>query len=275
MTSRVAFLAAALWLTAASLEAQWPNRIPADAPRTPDGEVDVDAPAPRTADAKPDLSGVWRAGGSSYARGRPTGFSQPGSDVFEAVSLRLLPFVGAPLTDYGQTILKEREATNARGNPRGLCLPVGIMQLHIAAVPARYVQTSRELVILYEGNGERREIFIDGRSMPANDPQPWWNGYSVGRWEGDELVVETTHFRDGGWLDGVGYPLTDAARITERFRRTSYGRMEIDITIDDRKAYLRPIKVRRNQALMVNGDLIESVCLENNHFPPSPDRGKR
>ena len=272
---RAVSLTAALLLFVASVEAQWPRQAPADAPRTADGEIDVDAPAPRTSDGKPDLSGVWRAGGSSYARGRLTGFSQPGSDVFEAVSLRILPFVGTPLTDYGQTILREREATNARDNPRGLCLPVGIMQLHIAAVPARYVQTPRELVILYEGNGERREIYTDGRSIPVNDPQPWWNGYSVGRWEDDELVVETTHFRDGGWLDGVGYPLTDAARITERFRRTSYGRMEIDITIDDRKAYLRPIKVRRNQALMVEGDLIESVCLENNHFPPPPDRGKR
>jgi len=268
-------LVAALLLFVASVEAQWPRQAPADAPRTADGEIDVDAPAPRTSDGKPDLSGIWRGGGSSYARGRLTAFSQPASDVFEAVSLRILPFVGTPLTDYGQTILKEREATNARDNPRGLCLPIGIMQLHIAGGPARYVQTPRELVILYEGNGERREIFTDGRSMPANDPQPWWNGYSVGRWEDDELVVETTHFRDGGWLDGVGYPLTDAARITERFRRTSYGRMEIDITIDDRKAYLRPIKVRRNQALMVEGDLIESVCLENNHFPPPPDRGKR
>jgi hypothetical protein len=129
-------------------------------------------------------------------------------------------------------------------------------------------------VILYEGNGERREIFTDGRPMPKDNPQPWWNGYSVGRWEGDVLIVETTHFRDGGWLDTAGNPLTDAATITERIRRPSYGRMEIDITIDDRKAYLMPVKIRRNQALMVDADLIESVC-ENNHFPPPPDRGKR
>lgn len=272
---RVGVLATVLLVTVTSLQAQWPALIPSDAPRTPDGEVDVDAPAPRTANGTPDLSGVWGAGGSSYARGRPTGFSAPAPDVFEAIGLRYLPFVGAPLTDYGQALLRAREATDARDNPRGLCLPVGIMQLHIAALPARYVQTPRELVILYEGNGERREIFTDGRSLPANDPQPWWNGYSVGRWEGDVLMVETTHFRDGGWLDAVGHPLTDAAKVTERFRRPSYGRMEIDITIEDRKAYLRPIRVRRNQALVTNGDLIESVCLENNHFPPPPDRGRR
>ena len=249
-----------------SLPAQWPARALAD--------VNLDAPAPRTTDGRPDLSGVWRAGGSSYAIGQKTGFSYPGPDVFESVGLRVLPFAGAPLNDFGEALRNARAAAQGRDNPRGLCLPVGIMQLHIAALPARYVQTPRELVIVYEENSQRREIFTDGRSAPRNNPQPWWNGYSVGRWDGDVLVVETTNFRDDGWLDTAGNPLTDAATVTERFRRPSYGRMEIDITIDDRKAYLRPFTVRRNQALMVEGDLIESVC-ENNHFPPAPDRGKR
>jgi hypothetical protein len=266
-------LVAALFIFVASVEAQWPRQAATDAPRGPDGEFDLDAPAPRTSDGKPDLSGVWRGGGNS--RAQRGGFSSPGPDVFESVGLRVLPFVGAPLNDYGEALRNAREAAQGRDNPRGLCLPVGIVQLHIAALPARYVQTPRELVIIYEGNSERREIFIDGRSTPRNNPQPWWSGYSAGRWNGDVLVVETTNFRDGGWLDAVGNPLTDAARVTERFRRPSYGRMEIDITIDDRKAYLRPFTVRRNQALMVDGDLIESVCLENNHFPPPPDRGKR
>jgi hypothetical protein len=265
----------AVILSITALDAQWPRRVPPHAPLTPAGDVDLDAPAPRTADGKPDLSGVWRGGGGTVGPDGPTGFSQPGPDVYRAVGLRVLPYMGAPLTAYGEALLRARERTNARDNPRGLCLPVGIVQLHLAALPARYVLTPRELVILYEGNGERREIFIDGRTMPGNDPQPWWNGYSIGRWEGDVLVVDTTHFRDDGWLDGVGNPLTDAATITERFRRPSYGRMEIDITIEDRKAYLRPFTVRLNQALMVDGHLIESVCLENNHFPPHPDRGKR
>jgi hypothetical protein len=114
-------------------------------------------------------------------------------------------------------------------------------------------------------NGERREIFTDGRSLPAGDPQPWWNGYSIGRWEGDVLVVETTHFRDGGWLDMAGNPLTDAGRVVERFRRPSYGRMEIDITVDDRKAYEAPFTVRWNQRLAADTNLIEFVC-ENNRF---------
>ena len=259
----------------ASLEAQWPSRAASDVPRTADGEPDLDAPTPRTAEGKPDLSGVWRPGGPSFAVGRRTGFSIPGPGISETRGLWVVPYVGVARTDDGEELFKQRQATNSRDNPRGLCLPVGIMQLHLSAHPARYIQTTRELLILYEGNSERREIFTDGRSLPTNDAQPWWSGYSVGRWEGDVLVVLTTHFRDGGWLDVAGNPLTDAARITERFRRTSYGRMEVDITIDDPKAYLKPFTVRWNQRLWPDFEMIESVCLENNHFPPAPDRGKR
>jgi len=175
--------------------------------------------------------------------------------------------VGLPLSDYGETLLKARQAADGRDNPRSHCRPMGFMQLHMLGSPAKYFQTPRELVILYEANSERREIFTDGRPLPNDSPQPWWNGYSVGRWDGDTLVVETTHFRDGGWLDMAGTPLTDAARVTERFRRPAYGLMEIDITIDDAKAFRRPFTVRWNQSLMVDQDLIESVCLENNHFP--------
>ena len=255
---RVLSLVTALVLSVTALEAQWPRQLPSDVPRTATGELDLDAPTPRTADGKPDLSGLWRAGARAA-------FSRPGPGVSEISGLWVIPFVGIPRTEYGEAIFKERQGSYSRDNPRGLCLPVGILQLHISMLPARYIQTPRELVILYEGNGERRDIFTDGRTHPENDPQPWWNGYSVGRWEGDTLVVDTSHFRDGGWLDMPGNPLTDAARITERFRRTAFGRMEIDITVMDPKAYLRPFTVRWNQSLMVDQDLIESVC-ENNRY---------
>jgi len=122
-------------------------------------------------------------------------------------------------------------------------------------------------VILYEGNAGMRQIFTDGRPLPKNDPQPWWYGYSVGHWEGDTLVVETTGLRDGGWLDIDGSPQTDAAKITERFRRLNYGTMKIDVTIDDPKAYTAPFSVRVNQKLMVDdrvdAELIEFICAEN------------
>jgi hypothetical protein len=129
------------------------------------------------------------------------------------------------------------------------------------------VQTPGLLLILYEGNSGVRQIFTDGRPLPDNDPQPWWYGYSRGRWEGDTLVVETTGLRDGGWLDIWGSPLTDAAKITERFRRLSYGVLKIDVTIDDPKAYTKPFSVRVNQRIMPEGELIEFICNENNKAP--------
>lgn len=115
-----------------------------------------------------------------------------------------------------------------------------------------------------------RQIFTDGRPSPPRDAQPWWNGYSVGHWEGDDLVVITTNFRDGGWLDLIGSPLSDAATITERFRRTSYAQMEIDVTVEDSKIYTRPFSVRLYQALLLGDQLIEYVCLENQRFHPPP-----
>jgi hypothetical protein len=111
-----------------------------------------------------------------------------------------------------------------------------------------------------------RQIFTDGRSIPTDDPQPWWYGYSVGRWEDDTLVVETAGFRDDGWLDVFGTPLTNAAKVTERIRRPSYGRMEIDVTVDDPKVYTRPWTVRVNQKIMPDQELLEFVCLENQRF---------
>jgi hypothetical protein len=143
---------------------------------------------------------------------------------------------------------------------------MGIMQFHTQGAPRKIVQTPDVLVILYEASMGIRQIFTDGRSLPEDDPQPWWYGYSVGRWEEDTLVVETTGFRDDGWLDVFGTPLTEAATLTERFRRVSYGRMEIDITVDDPKAYTQPWTVRVNQQIMPEQELLEFVCLENQRF---------
>jgi hypothetical protein len=279
--SRAVAVAAALFVSIAALQAQWPARGPANAPLAADGAIDLDAPPPRAGDGKPDLSGTWLGGARDYVApirtpdgtvirtGGPTGFSYPGRDVAYTAGVYIAPLFVFRRTAYGEELYNARQATNSRDNPRGLCLPMGIVQLHTSAGAARYVQTPRVLLILYEMNGERREIFTDGRPLPANDPQPWWNGYSVGRWEGDVLVVETTHFRDGGWLDMAGNPLTDAGKITERFRRTSYGRMEINITIDDDKAYEAPFTVRWNQRLADDTNLIEFVC-ENNRFGRQP-----
>jgi hypothetical protein len=276
--SRAITVIAALFVSVTSLHAQWPARGPADAPLTADGEINLDAPTARSSTGNPDLSGTWGGGGRDYVApirtpdgtvirtGGPTGFSYPGRDVAYTAGIYIAPLFVFRRTPYGDELYNARRANDSKDNPRGLCLPMGIVQLHTSAGVARYVQTPKALLILYEVNGERREIFTDGRPLPANDPQPWWNGYSVGRWEGDVLVAETTHFRDGGWLDMAGNPLTDVGRIVERFRRPSYGRMEIDITVDDQKAYEAPFTVRWNLRLAADTNLIESVCAENNRF---------
>jgi hypothetical protein len=262
-----ACLAAALALFVPSLSAQWAKYPTPNVPKNTGGQADMNAAAPRTADGKPDFSGMWRGGGG-FGRGRGAAPEAPpaGPPVAGFASVGQNIKEGLPFTDYGRELLKTRQAGNSKDNPEANCLPMGIIQLHTQGAPRKFIHTPREIVILYEASSERREIFIDGRSLPSDDPQPWWNGYSVGHWEGDTLVVETVQFRDGGWLDINGSPLTDAGKVTERIRRPTFGRMEIDITIEDKKAYTKPFTVRVNQQLMLDEELIEFICLENQRF---------
>jgi hypothetical protein len=172
-----------------------------------------------------------------------------------------------PLRPGAADLLKKRKDENSKDNPDAHCLPMGLMQFHLHPQPRKIIQTPALIVILYEGNAGIRQIFTDGRSLPNNDPQPWWYGYSIGKWDGDTLVVETSGFRDDGWLDIWGSPLTDAAKMTERFRRVNYGVMEIDVTIDDPKAYTKPFTVRVNHRVIVDNEMIEFICNENNKDP--------
>jgi hypothetical protein len=138
------------------------------------------------------------------------------------------------------------------------------MQLNTHSQPRKIVHTKDVMVIAYEPNYGLRWVFTDGRTLPPAEAQPFWYGYSVGRWDGDDLVVETRGLRDEGWLDVNGSPFTDQARITERFRRVNYGRVEIDVTVEDPKAYTKPFTVRVNWRLYPDGELIEFICNENN-----------
>ena len=252
---------AALAATTAA-RAQWPEFPSPDVPRTADGEVDPDGPVPLMADGHPDLSGLWT--GRS-----PFGQSEEANDGPPLASFR---YIGAniegglPFQPWAKELYDERVAAGSGDNPEAHCLPMGNLQFHTQGAPRKYVQSPTLLVILYEASMGIRQIFTDGRPSPDNDPQPWFYGYSTGQWEGDELVVTTTSFREGEWLDIDGTPLTDAATITERFRRRSFGRMEIDITVDDPKAFTEPWTVRVNQSIMLDQELIEFVCLENQRF---------
>ena len=258
-------VAAALACWPPAVSAQWPKYPTPRVPKDAAGRPNPDAPAPRTADGRPDFSGLWRgitAPPGVRPRQPPPG---PAIAVYREVGQNLPE--GLPVTPYGLDLLKQRLATDGRQNPQARCLPMGIVQLHLQGAPRKFVQTPAVTAILYEAAGETRQIFTDGRTLPPPEAQPWWNGYSVGRWEGDDLVVTTTRFRDGGWLDLIGSPLTDAGTITERFRRPTFARMEIDITVDDPKAYTRPFTVRGYQELMLDDALIEFVC-DNQRFTP-------
>ena len=261
LTALVAFSA----LLSVTVSAQWPPFLRPDVPRAADGSPDLSAPAPRLASGKPDFSGVWES--RIPPSGRLGGPMLP--SIGEAPPVATFPNIGAnmkegvPYTPWAAELRKQRMATFSKDNPDANCLPLGFMQLHTHSQPRKIVQTKDDIVIMYEANAGLRQIFTDGRPLPANDPQPWWDGYSVGRWDGDTLVVESMGFRDDGWLDVNGSYFGSTTRVTERFRRVNYGRMEVDVTIEDPKAYTRPFTVRVNFRLIPDQQLIEFVCNEN------------
>ncbi|MBV9504263.1 MAG: hypothetical protein JO323_04570 [Acidobacteriia bacterium] len=261
-------IAAAIFCS--TLAAQWPAHPTPDVPRKPDGKPNLEAPTPRTADGKPDLSGIWenlrRNAGGQAAGAQAAGQAAGGTPLatFRDVGSGLKD--GLPLQPWAAELKKQRMAQNSKDNPDARCLPMGLMQFHMHPQPRKIIQTPGLVLILYEANDGIRQIFTDGRPLPR-DPEPWWYGYSVGHWEGDTLVVETTGLRDGGWLDINGSPQTDAAKFTERFRRVNFGSLEVEITIDDPKAYTKPFTVKVTQRLTPDTDLIEFICQENDDSP--------
>jgi hypothetical protein len=153
-------------------------------------------------------------------------------------------------------------AANGKDDPASRCLPRGVVKGHTTPLFRKIVQVPGLLVVLNEANASYRQIFTDDRALPE-DPNPSWNGYSSAKWEGDVLVVRTNGFRDGLWLDRSGSPMTDAARMTERYRRVDYGKLEIELTVDDPKAYSKPWTVMLNQFIVLDTELLDYICLEN------------
>ena len=264
-----------------SLAAQWPAYVPPGTPKTADGKPNLDAPAPRTADGKPDFTGIWNNGFGAvggFGRGRGAGpASAQGSGAASPTLAETTPPLatffnvgagfpdGLPFQPWAKAELDRRRADNDKDNPDAHCLPMGLLQFHEHVQPRKIVQTKDLVVIIYEANYGLRQIFLDGRKLPDNDPTPWWYGYSVGHWEGDTLVVETTNLRDGGWLDIWGSPLTDKAKITERYTRPKFGQLIIDVTntIDDPKTITRPLTFTQPNTLTPDGDLLEYFCTDN------------
>jgi hypothetical protein len=258
--------------------AQWPAYPWRGAPRTSTGQPDLTAPAPRTADGKPDLSGIWdngrntggqRGGGARGAAATPAppasptpGGANTGPPNATFFNVGAGFSEGLPFQPWAAELVKKRMADNSKDNPDAHCLPMGFMQFHTHSQPRKIIQTPDVIIMIYEANSGLRQIFTDGRPLPDKDAEPWWYGYSVGKWEGDTLVVETTGFIDNIWLDVRGSPLTSAGKVIERFRRVNYGNLEIEITVDDPKAYTKPWTVKVNQRLFPDSELIEFICEE-------------
>jgi hypothetical protein len=210
VTPRWIVCVAALFIPA-TLLAQWPAVRSASAPRTADGRVDLLASAPRTPDGRPDLSGIWDKGllpGEAPPPGLFSGIgpSQAFRDLQAAVSGEL------PMLPWAVQLKAARFGQNSKDHPDAHCLPLHPIQLHLHPQPRKIIQTPALVVMLYEANDGRREIFLDGRSLPSGDVQPWWYGYSVGRWDGDTLVVESTGFKDQTGIDAPAPPASDSAR---------------------------------------------------------------
>ena len=237
-------------LAVAPASAQWLNYPTPGTPRLPDGKANMSAPTPRAPDGHPDLTGVWSGAGPMYryniAQDLQAGDVQP----------------------WAHALFLQRLLDSRKDSPLARCLPVSA-PYHNFFNLTQFVQTPALLVMMYESpNSPHRTIYTDGRPLPA-DPNPAWFGYSVGRWEGDTLVVSSAGFNDRAWLDSAGHPQTESLRLTERIRRRDFGHMDFETTIDDPKVFTKPFTITSERLLVPDTDVLEDVCeneKDQHHF---------
>lgn len=261
-----------LGLSMMCVDAQWLNYPAPGTPRARDGKPNLSAPPPHLANGKPDLSGVWMVeppapGEMERKVGDLSTFVVPGDDprTFSPYFFDILADFkpeDKPLRPEALPAFQLRARNYGKDHPGGRCLPMGIPGTELIGVPFKMVQTPGLVVILNEQDYTYRQIYTDGRPLPV-DPQPAWQGYSIGRWVGDTLVVQTLGFNDKAWLDAIGHTHSEALRVEERFSRRDFGHMELQITIDDPKTYTKPFSIKVNQLLVPDSDVIETVCAEN------------
>jgi hypothetical protein len=239
---RVRLAASLLFIGAAY--GQWLSYPTPGIPRTPDGKPNLAASTPKTADGKPDFSGIWKAPNGRYL------FNLAADMKPEDV----------PFQPWAAALFAQRQENLAKDRPTGICIPHGVPDaMAVAGYPFKIVHFPDLVVILYEEMTHYRQIFTDGRKLPE-DPQPTLVGYSIGRYEGDTLVVDTAGFNDRSWLDDPGHPHTESLHVIERFRRKDFGHLEVQITIDDPKAYTKPWTITQNFNFMPDTELIENIC---------------
>jgi hypothetical protein len=230
-----------LFILPATAHGQWLKYQAPGIPRTADGKPDLAAPAPKLPDGKPDLSGIWRAD--------PGGYSVNVASDLKAGDVR----------PWAEALYQQRQENLSKDYPGIRCLPgigpeVSFGMYKILETPG--------VIGFFSETGDFRQILTDGRPLPT-DPQPTWQGYSVGHWEGDTLVVESAGFNDQTWLDFEGHPHSLELRVTERYRRKDFGHLELKMTFDDPKAYARPWTISFKAELAPDTELLEYVCNEN------------
>jgi hypothetical protein len=252
-------------LASTPLAAQWLKYPTAGVPRKTDGKVDMSAPSPRMADGKPDFSGIWMTG---EPNGRRQNANDGPGDPSAITASRQMSNLGVdlpgglPYQPWLVPIVKERTNNLAKDDPHIKCLPDNFIRAYGLPHLLRFVQTPNLLVVLNEMNAGYRQVFTDARPLPE-DPNPSLQGYSSAKWSGDTLVIDTIGFQDDTWIDWNGSVLTQAAKVREQIRRPDFGHLEIQVTVDDPKAYTKPWTVTLKQRIVVDTELIDEICLEN------------
>ena len=257
-----ALVTVALVVLGTPLAAQWVRYPTAGAPRKADGSVDMSATGPRLADGKPDFSGIWTS--DEVDPRRPGVLPNPHDATTSRRMVNLgveLPG-GLPYQPWLAPIVKQRTANMAKDDPHIICLPDNFLRAYGMPHLLKFVHTPNLFLVLNEWNAGYRQVFTDGRPLPE-DPTPTWQGYSSAKWSGDTLVIDTIGLRDDTWIDWNGSVLTEAAKVREQIRRQDFGHIEIQVTVDDPKAYTKPWTVMIKERLIVDTELIDEICLEN------------
>ena len=259
-------------LLSTGAHAQWLNFKTPGTPRTPAGQPDLAAPAPRALDGKPDLSGVWMHELTSVVEMKrlygqrideAIAVDVPGMEIGTqhkyAFNILLdFPPKESPMRPAAAEAMRHLSATN---DPAKVCTEIGgIPLIDLLSEPIKIVQSPRLTIMLYEVGNVHRQIYTDGRNLPTEFDLPAFLGYSIGRWEGDTLVVETAGFNDRTALDLMGHPHSDALRVVERYRRRDFGRMDVEMTFDDPKMYTKPFTIKIPHNLLADADIFESFC---------------
>jgi hypothetical protein len=269
--------------TSSPLAAQWLRVTTPGVPRNADGRVNMSAATPRMADGKPDFSGIWttaepniRTGGELSSPQQqfsprdpktPTVAEGPGIAASVTASRQMANIGvdlagGLPYQPWLVPIVKERTANMAKDDPHIRCLPDNFLRAYGLPHLLKFVHSPNLLVVLNEMNAGYRQVFTDARPLPK-DPSPTWQGYSSAKWSGDTLVIDTVGLRDDTWIDWIGSVVTEAAKVREEIRRPEFGHLEIRVTVDDPKAYTKPWTVTLKERIVVDAELIDEICLEN------------